>query len=91
MHKIFFSKIYDILQGDALEKGQLNEAIENCVVIPLITLIGLYLIASAIDPLLQLNNQTFRITFTIAGGIPSLTLFFKKKIENRKPSELNEE
>ena len=74
-----------------MEKEQINKAIENCVAMPLITVIGLYLTASAIDPLLQLNNQTFRITFTIAGGIPSLTLFFKKKIENRKPSELNEE
>jgi uncharacterized membrane protein YbhN (UPF0104 family) len=72
-----------------LEKEQLNKAIENCVAIPLIALIGLYLTASAIDPLLQLNNQTFRITFTIAAGIPAITLFFKKNLSN-KLAELKE-
>jgi hypothetical protein len=72
-----------------LEKEQLNKAIENCVAIPLIALIGLYLTASAIDPLLQLNNQTFRITFTITAGIPAITLFFKKNLSN-KLAELKE-
>ena len=72
-----------------MEKEQINKAIENCVAMPLITVIGLYLTASAIDPLLQLNNQTFRITFTIAMGIPSIVLFFKKNLSN-KPSKLKE-
>jgi hypothetical protein len=72
-------------------ESQLNSAIENFVAIPLIIIIGIYMAASAIDPILQLNSPTFRVTFTVAGGIPSLTLFFKKQIENRKPSKLNEE
>jgi hypothetical protein len=72
-------------------ESQINSAIENFVAIPLIIIIGLYMAASAIDPILQLNNPTFRVTFTVAGGIPSLTLFFKKKIEDHKPAKLNEE
>ena len=72
-----------------MEKEQINKAIENCVAIPLIALIGLYLTASAIDPLLQLNNQTFRIIFTIAGGVPSIILFFRKNLSH-KPVRLEE-
>ncbi len=80
------------LRGDHVVERQLtNKAIENLVAIPLMTLIGLYLAASAIDPLLHLNNQTFRITFTIAGGIPALIVFFKKKYLSTEPTKLKEE
>lgn len=70
---------------------QLNDAIENFVAIPLIILIGLYMTASAIDPFLNLNNQTFRIIFTVIGGIPSLILFFKRKQFGNKPTKLKED
>ena len=70
-------------------EGQVNKAIENFIAIPIIILIGLYMTASAIDPILQLNNQTFRIIFTVTGGVPTLTFFFKKKIINNKPVKLN--
>ena len=65
---------------------QLNEAIANLVAMPLIILIGLYITASAIDPLLHINSQMFRIVFTVAWSIPSLVLFFKKKyLQSSKP------
>jgi hypothetical protein len=70
-------------------ESQLNNAIENFVAIPLIILIIIYMIACAIDPLLNINNQTFRILFTIIGGIPSLSLFFKKHL-NQKASRLRD-
>jgi hypothetical protein len=38
------------------------------------------MVASAIVPFLHLDDQTFRIIFTLSGGIPSLTFFFKNKM-----------
>jgi FtsH-binding integral membrane protein len=66
--------------GDSLDEAQLIKAIYNFVAIPLIIIIGLYLVASAITPFLNLNNQAFRIIFTLAGGVPTLIFFFKKKM-----------
>ena len=71
-------------------ESQLNKAIENFVAIPLIIIILIYMLASAIDPLLNINNQTFRIVFTVAGGIPTLTLFIRKKYLTNKPTKLKE-
>lgn len=62
---------------------QFSKAIEDLIAIPLIILIGLYMVASAIAPFLNLNNQTFSLIFTLATGVPALIFFFKKKI--RKP------
>ena len=64
-------------------ENEVSKAIEDFIAIPLIIIIGLYMVASAIVPFLQLDNQTFRIIFTLAGGIPTLIFFFKNKI--RKP------
>ncbi|MDH5690173.1 MAG: hypothetical protein OEY81_01930 [Candidatus Bathyarchaeota archaeon] len=61
-------------------ENQVSKAIEDFIVIPLIIIIGLYMMASAIVPFLHLDNQTFRIIFTLAGGIPTLAFFFKKKM-----------
>ncbi|MCW4015558.1 MAG: hypothetical protein NWF06_04240 [Candidatus Bathyarchaeota archaeon] len=69
---------------------QINEAIQDFVAIPLIILIGLYITASAIDPILHINNQTFKIIFTVTSGIPTLTLFFKKKYLQNKPTKIKE-
>jgi len=63
-----------------LGENQVSKAIEDFIVIPLIIIIGLYMVASAIVPFLHLDNQTFRIIFTLAGGIPTLTFFLKKKM-----------
>ena len=65
---------------DPLEANQFSKVIENFVAYPLIILIGLYVMASAIVPFIHVNNQTFTIIFTLAGGIPALTFFFKEKI-----------
>lgn len=71
-------------------ESQLNKAIENFVAIPLIIVILIYMLASAIDPILNINNQTFRVVFTVAGGIPTLTLFIRKKYLTNKPTKLRE-
>ena len=70
--------------GNSLGEAQLIEAIETFIAIPLIIIIGYYLIACTIAPLVDLNNQTFRIIFTLAGGVPTLFLFKKsyKKSSN---------
>lgn len=68
-------------------ESQLNEAIENFVAIPLIILIVIYMIASAIDPILNLNSPTFRVVFTISAGIPSLTLFIKKQLTTNQQNK----
>ncbi|PVX26521.1 MAG: hypothetical protein CW691_01165 [Candidatus Bathyarchaeum sp.] len=73
-----------------LGERQLNETIENFVAMPLIILIGAYIAASAIDPLLNINNQTFKIAFTLVGGIPSILFFFKKRYINNKSTKLKE-
>ena len=65
--------------GDSVSGGQVSKAIEGFIAKPMIILIALYMLASAIDPLLHLNNQTFRIIFTLAGGFPTLIFFFKTK------------
>ena len=72
-------------------ENQFSKAFEDFIAIPLIILIGLYMVASAIVPFLNLDDQTFRIIFTLIGGIPTLTFFFKKKCVNRKPARLKEE
>jgi len=76
--------------GDSLGENQVSKTIEDFIAIPLIILIGLYMVASAIVPFLHLDDQTFRIIFTLAGGIPSLTFFFKNKILSCKQARLKE-
>ena len=64
-------------------ENEVGKTIEDFIAIPLIIIIGLYMVASAIVPFLHLDNHSFRIIFTLAGGIPTLTFFFKNKM--RKP------
>ena len=64
-------------------ENEVGKTIEDFIAIPLIIIIGLYMVASAIVPFLHLDDQAFRIIFTLAGGIPTLTFFFKNKM--RKP------
>ena len=68
-----------IYGGDSLDEAQVIKAIYNFIAIPVIIIIGLYLVASAIIPLLHLNNHTFRIIFTLAGGVPTLIFFLQKE------------
>jgi hypothetical protein len=69
--------------GDPLGENQVGKTIEDFIVMPLIIIIGLYMMASAIVPFINLDNQNFSIIFTLSGGIPTLTFFFKSKM--RKP------
>jgi len=47
----------------------------NFIAFSLTIIIGFYLLACTIAPLVNLNNQTFRIIFTTVGGIPSILYF----------------
>ena len=64
-------------------ESQLNDAVENFVAIPLIILIGIYMIANSVAPFLNLNSLTFKVVFTISAGIPSLALFFIQKLNKQ--------
>lgn len=64
-------------------ESQLNEAVENFVAIPIIILIGIYMIANSVAPFLNLNSLTFKIVFTISAGIPSLALFYMQKLNKQ--------
>lgn len=47
----------------------------NFFALSLMIIIGFYLLACTIAPLVNLNNQTFKIIFTTVGGIPSILYF----------------
>jgi len=64
-------------------ESQLNDAVENFVAIPIIILIGIYMIANSVAPFLNLNSLTFKIVFTISSGIPSLALFYMQKLNKQ--------
>jgi len=63
-----------------LVEDQFSDAFKTFVAIPLIIIIGLYLLACAIAPFVDLNNLTFRIIFTLAGGVPTLLFYLKSQI-----------
>jgi len=66
-----------------LGEDQVTDAIVIFIATPLILIIGLYLIACTIAPVANLNNQTFKIIFTLAGGIPSLLFYSKSQIKRK--------
>jgi hypothetical protein len=61
-----------------LSEAQFAEIIMTIIAIPLIMFIVFYLLACSIAPLVDLNNQTFKIIFTLAAGVPTLLFLFKK-------------
>lgn len=63
-----------------MSEDRIDKAIADFIVIPAIVLIGLYVTASIIDSMFQLNNQTFRIIFTGVGGVPFFIYYFKRKM-----------
>jgi len=63
-----------------LSEDLVQKAIVDFIVIPIIILLGLYITAGFIDAMLQLNNETFKILFTLVGGIPTFAYYFKHKI-----------
>jgi len=64
-----------------LDEAQVGKVIVTFVAIPIIMIIALYLIACIIAPLVHLNNQAFRIIFTLAGGAPTLFFYQKNQIK----------
>ena len=65
-----------------LGESEINDVIVTFVTIPLIIIIGFYLIACTVAPFAQLNNQTFKIIFTLAAGAPTI-LFYSKSQTKR--------
>jgi len=63
-----------------LGENRVEKAIKDFIVIPLIIVIGLYVIASIIDSMLQLNNETFSIIFAGLGGVGVFIYYFKRKM-----------
>lgn len=61
-------------------KTKVDRAIEDFIVIPVIALLGIYIVALLVDSMLHVNNQTFVLIFTGVGGVPFLIVYFKKKI-----------
>jgi len=69
--------------GNTLGEIRVSDSILNLTAISFIIIIGYYLLASALGPLVDLNNQTFKVIFTLVGGIPSV-LFYLKIQTNEK-------
>jgi hypothetical protein len=67
--------------GDSLNEAKVGEIIVTFIATPLIIIIALYLLACIVEPLIHLNNQTFKIIFTVAGGVPSLFIYQKNQIK----------
>ena len=67
--------------GDILSEAQFGEIIINIIAIPVIMFIGFYLLACSIAPIVDLNNQTFKIIFTLAAGVPTLLFYLKNQLE----------
>ena len=66
-----------LVNGDVIGKVQASNANVYFIASSLIIIIVFYLVACSIAPLVNLNNQTFRVIFTLVGGIPSI-LFYSK-------------
>jgi hypothetical protein len=62
-----------------MTNNQTSTKLEIFVAYPLIIIIGFYMMASAVVPFLNVNPHIFTAVFTLSGGIPAITLFFKEK------------
>jgi len=60
-----------------LHKKQFAHVVLTVIALPMIMVIALYLLACSIAPLVDLDNQAFKIIFTSAGGLPTLLFYFK--------------
>ena len=69
--------------GASPGKIQANTSIVNFTAISLIIIIGFYLLACAIGPLVNLNNQTIRVILTLVGGIPSILFYSKTQTKDK--------
>ena len=60
--------------------NKIDKAVEDFIVMPVIVLVGIYVVSALIDSMLQINSSTFRVIFTGVGGIPFFVYYFKKKL-----------
>jgi hypothetical protein len=69
-----------------MKGNQDSTTLANFIAYALTILIGLYMTASTIASFIPVNQQAFTIVFTLAGGIPALTILFKEKYaKNKQP------
>jgi len=64
-----------------LSEAQFAEIIMAIIAIPIIMIISIYLLACSIAPIVDLNNQTFKVIFTLAAGVPTLLFYLKNQIK----------
>ncbi len=59
-------------------------AIADFIVIPIVFLLGLFIIASVVEFLLTPNIESFKLIFITIAGTPLFILYFREKLT--KPS-----
>jgi len=70
-----------------LSENKVEKAIWNFIAIPVTVLLWLYLTASLIDSMLQLNIEAFEVIFIVVGGVPILIYYFKRKCPSYKKNQ----
>ena len=60
-----------------------TEAMADFIVIPSIILIGLYILASIFEFILNPNIDQFKLIFVAIAGIPIFILYLKEKLTNK--------
>ena len=78
---IYLNKFNKLL-GNILHKTDFTEAILSFFAIPCIMIIAFYLFACSIAPIVNLNNQTFKVIVTLTGGMPTLFFYFRNQSKN---------
>ena len=74
--------MYDNYLVDILDQAQFAEVILIVITIPIIMIIAVYLLACSIAPIVNLDNQIFKIIFTLAGVVPTLLFYLKSQINS---------
>jgi len=62
------------------EQKRIDKAITDFIVLPVIILLGLYIVAAMIDSMMGTPNQTFRVIFAGVGGVAYFIYYFRKKM-----------
>jgi uncharacterized membrane-anchored protein len=70
--------------GISLSENRVEKAIWDFIAIPVAVLLWLYVTASFVGSMLQLNIEAFEVIFIVVGGVPIL-IYYVKKV--RKASE----
>ena len=64
-------------------KEEAATAMADFIVIPSIILIGLYIIASILEVILNPNISQFKLIFLAISGTPIFILYLKEKLTNK--------